>query len=63
MTFLKKKGQGFPLLSGLGATKSSSNTILKTVKATLRLRDFARTPVKPRLNKARDSEKPRVAPE
>ncbi|OUL59892.1 hypothetical protein B8T70_23190 [Flavobacterium sp. AJR] len=47
MPFLKKKGQGFPLLSGLGATKHNKSCAGKTIKATLRLSVFARNLAKP----------------
>jgi hypothetical protein len=62
LSFLKKKGQGFSLLSGLGTTKHNKSCAGKTIKETLRLSAFARNPVKPaktgkKPEKARDKEK------
>jgi hypothetical protein len=51
LSFLKEKGQGFPLLSGLGATKHNKNPIRTTIKETLRLCAFARNLAKSSKNK------------
>jgi hypothetical protein len=57
LSFLKKKGQGFPLLSGLGATKHNKSYAGKTIKETLRLSAFARNSAKNKENPAKTGKK------